>query len=199
MSTNELKEFFTRQGKMYHSKVNAICCLEAALQEQVKIKCDGQIPHKHIPQLLHTNETGENQKFLTQYKHLFLSYLDQVIHNNQKHLSELTVELEQILMSTDKEAATFKTPNRPLSFHYNKFLRENDIEDHVPLPELQLRLGSRGASPRVSKRNRRRKRPDNSQPAAVKLPRMAENSINEQGNSSPHFLSQGLKPPPKPD
>ena len=121
MSTNELKEFFTRQGKMYHSKVNAICCLEAALQEQVKIKCDGQIPHKHIPQLLHTNETGENQKFLTQYKHLFLSYLDQVLHNNQKHLSELTVELEQILMSTDKEAATFKTPNRPLSFHYNKF------------------------------------------------------------------------------
>ena len=140
-----------------------------------------------------------NRKFLEQYKHLFLSYLDQVIQSNQRHLLELKVELEQILISTDKQAATFKAPSHSLSFHYNKFLCENDVEDHVPLPELHLRLGSCGASPKISKRNRRRKRPDTSQPTAVKIPKVPENSKKEQTKSGPHFLCQVLKPPPKPD
>ena len=190
--TNELEEFVAKEGKMYNSKVNALCCLEAALQEQTKIKCDGQIPHEHFPQLLYTDENDENWKFLVQDKHLFLSYLDRVIHSNQRLLLELKVGLEQILMSTDKQAATFNAPNT-----LSRFITISSFvsEDHVSLPELQL--GSCGASPKISRRNRQRKRLDNSQPTAVKLPKVEDNSKKEQTGSGLHFLSQGLKPPPK--
>ena len=131
-----LQDYLEVQQKKYRSKSNAISCLEEALSEQLDIKYNKLIPHKYTPQVPFTMDPKASDKFLGQYQHFFFNQLEQIININEKSLHEQKIELQQIVNATDQELITFNVSNESLSFHYRKFLREIDIENHIPPLEL---------------------------------------------------------------
>ena len=197
------------QSRKYQSAVNLIRCLE---EEQVNIQQNQLIPHKHIPKLLFTKDNTINQQFTAQYEQMFLKYLNEVIRNNRNKIVQCQANLRIILQQTDQQVLHINTTDEQLLFHYQKFLRENDIEQHIPSPELQHKLRTPVENlPTTAKQNRRRtKRGRKSRPKATKYHKTSENeptSYTRQPIQEPvtptspenHFLSKGHKPPLKPD
>ncbi len=185
-------------------------CLEDALEEQLQIKTKAVIPNKHNPKHLFTEDKEITKQFVTQYKQLFFKYLNEVVKSNQFKLEECKTNLKLILKQTDEEVLAIETSQEDLRFHYSRFLKTNDIEQHTPSPRLQNKL--KVPIERLStssKRNRRRrtKRKCETQPAVIKkyktnIDPLIEHVILPSEQTNPqknHFLSLGHNPVLMPD
>ena len=152
----KLEDLLLKQAQKYRSLTNLISCLEEALEEQLKIKASQSIPHKYKPKLLFTENDDINKNFCAQFEQIFFEYLNQTIRNNQIKAAQSKTELKTILERTDEHVLNTEATDQQLRFHYYKFLRENDIVHHTPIPQLLHRLQTSVTDlPKTVKRNRR--------------------------------------------
>ena len=155
----------------YRDISNKIQQLKTTINEQAKIKNGNEVPQKYLPQTLHSTQQDLTQTFLSQYKHMFQVHLERVIYANKKQLLKMKNELESILVQTDRQLMSLDVPNATLSSFYEKFLRDIEVSDHVPLPELNAKLTKsefQNKSPSWKRKQRRKC----SQPHSIKVPKI---------------------------
>ena len=124
--------------------------------EQVAIKRDKSLPPKYVPKLLHTSNKATIKTFLNHYNQLFRERLEEVISDNVQSLSGYTVKLEEILSDTEKCLVTCEVPNEILTREYENFITHNNLQNHIPLPELQTRLTTKKSEIIITRKRKRK-------------------------------------------
>ncbi len=157
----QVKEFLKAKSAQYQKLRSTISTLEESIQQQNQLKL-GTIPEELVPK---PNLTCENdifhKQFLSEYTHIFTKYLEAVITSNNQSLAQAKMALESLVNDTERDLLKFEIRDIEIQRLYKKFLKENNIHEHVPTPELQVRLDKEHRPPGLSlctKRASRRKR-----------------------------------------
>ena len=182
--------FLEKQSTEYQTCLEALRNVRATLEHQQNIEISRIIPKKYQPKLLKTSEPTLMEEFRQNYNDLFFQQLERAITSNTIELSLLESRSASILTQTEDYLSTLSLPPEDIKILYNKFLRENGIENHTPLPVLQSKVAQDQPLSTPSITHHKSRRPKRKCPAQAPQP-------NKQSKQDP-FLSIRLPKPPPP-
>lgn len=132
----QAKEFLKAKSAQYCKLRSDISTLEVNIQRQSQLKLEA-IPEEFTPQRLTCEKDNFHQQFMLEYTHVFSKYLNAVVTSNNQSLCQKKLALESLVNDTEQELLKFELPDIETQQQYKKFLKENDIHNHIPIPELQ--------------------------------------------------------------
>ena len=141
----------------YQRHVSHIKELSATIEQQQNMEAFSTIPKEYKPlKQLKTSSTSLNEEFTKEYDNLFFRHLHKVITKNrielQLHMSALT----SIIVQTEHYLSRLPLPSAQVTTLYHEFLSDNDIQDRVAIPELQVKLQEKVPQSNVQPKKRRR-------------------------------------------
>ena len=85
------------------------------------------------------NPTLTNE-FTQKYEQLFLEHVEKIVTSNSISLEITKAAINNILSQTETYLSSVSVPPQILTEIYYKFLAENHMTNHTPLPVLQAKL-----------------------------------------------------------
>ena len=152
--------FLEAQSVDYQQHLAQLKTLTTAIEHQLSIQAHKSIPKKYLPpHHLCTYDTSLTEDFTSEYKQLFFKHLGKVITKNQIKAELHKAALTNIITQTELYLCKSTEKPEELAALRARFLKENNITDRNPIPELQAKFHSISKdAPKQTKRNRRRKR-----------------------------------------
>ena len=201
---SSLTHLLSNWTKQYQTSVHTCETLSQALTEQQLIKKTRKIPSKYVPKVIFAITPASTSDFLEKYHNIFFDHLEETIQHNTIELKSQQALQQKILTLAEKELALSNTDTKTIHSQYREFLRQNNINDRIAIPELQYRLGRCEASPKLSigvQRRARKKRLNQSNESGIhdKRPRVDSPQPSSSRDPTGHFLLEGLRPPADPD
>lgn len=152
--------FLEAQSADYQHHLAQLETLTTVIKHQLSIQAHKSIPKKYLPpHHLFTHNTSLTEDFTSEYKQLFFKHLEKVITNNQIKAELHKAALTNVITRTELYLCKSTEKPEDLAALHAKFLKENNITDRNPIPELQAKFHSISSdAPKQTRRNRRRKR-----------------------------------------
>ena len=158
--------FLQAQSREYQVYTSRLGELNTALEHQRLIQNNKIIPKQYLPKQLKTF-TSTLTEFEQKYQTLFFQHLEKVIVSNNIKIVLIEGTLTNIITQTERYLNTLTIPPQEITKLYNKFVSENEIKHHIPIPELQAKLQQSkhpDADPSITKTKRRRPKRKNTAP-----------------------------------
>lgn len=171
--------------------------LERTLQHQRRILTEKSIPKIYTPKQLQTSNNQLTEKFMQDYGDLFFQHLNKVIESNTISLELHKAALNSVIMQTEQKLVSSQLQTDEKVKRYYEFMSDNNIQEHIPIPALQVLINQNKTTPpqteqRKRKRHQKRKRQD-PHPIANKTPKQDHSPTdkNHQTMNTPApFLGQ---------
>ena len=179
--------FLEVQSKEYLHCLKTLQHVTATLEHQQNILTSRMIPKQYQPKLLKTSKPTLTEEFGKNYNDLFFQQLEKAITSNTIELRLLESRLTSILMQTEQYLVTSSLPLEDIKMLHNKFLKDNDIKNHTPLPELQSKMQDQ----HPSTAHHKRRRPKRKCPTQAPQPK-------KQNKQDPFLSIHPPKPPSLP-
>ena len=174
--------YLQEQAAEYQCHVSHIKELSATIEQQQNMEVFNTIPKDYKPlKQLKTTSSSLNEEFTKEYNKLFFRHLHKVITKNQIELQLHSSALISIIVQTERYLSKLPLPAAQVTTLYHEFLNDNDIQDRVAIPELQVKLQEK--VPQSNAPPKKRRRPKRKCPA----PTPDANKYTKED----HFLSQG--------
>ena len=187
-----MEAYVQAQTIEYQKHLTTTKDLESMIHHQQRLQDLRVIPNSYRPKLLQTNNTSLTEEFNKQYESLFMEHLNKVLTSNIISLQLQKATLISIITQTEQHLSSSSLPQKEIKKMYCKFLSENNIHQHTPIPALQAKLAEiplPTTTPNPVHHRRRQKRKN-----SIPHPQPKKHT-----KSSHHFLSKGqtiLHPPP---
>ena len=139
------------QTAEYQYHVSHIEELSDTIEHQQNMEVFNTIPKEYKPpkQLKPADE-----EFTKEYNTLFFRHL----HKNRIELQLHTSALTSINVQRERYLSKLPLPSAQVTTLYHQFLSDNDIQDRVAIPELQVKLLEKVPQSGVERKKRRRQK-----------------------------------------
>jgi hypothetical protein len=183
--------FLEAQSKEYQACHEALKNVAATLDHQQNIQTSRMIPKQYQPKLLKTPKPTLMEEFRKNYNDLFFQQLEKAITSNVIERSLLESRLASILAQAEQHLSTLPLPPKDIQMLHNKFLLDNGIENHTPLPELQSKITQEQSLATPPTPHHKRRRPKRKCP--IQAPQ-----ASKQSKQDPFLYMRPPNPPPPP-
>ena len=181
--------FIRKQSSEYQQTTIKLKNLIATLEHQRNIQSNQIIPKQYQCKLLKTFDTSLMERFSEEHNGLFFQQLDSAITSNSINAELLKARLTSIVVQTEQELSTLSLPPGEISTLYNEFLRENKIEDRLPIPVLRAKICSNNTTTSPPTTQLKRKRPKRKFSTTAPEPK--------KNRTEDHFLCPGPQHSPQ--
>ena len=180
--------FLCAQSEEYQETHTKLKEVKLALEHQQNIDISRIIPKQYQPKQLKSFDTSLTKDFIQEYETLFFKQLRKVITNNTIKTKLFESRLNSIVAETEQHLSTLELPPKEMYAIHKKFLSDNQIINHTPIPcpqsKIQLAEEAICTQPTQSHPKRKRIRPNLKRKTTA--PHLA--SVKHR---KPYHLSQG--------
>ena len=102
----------------------------------------GQFPEIQTTNYTSNGPTKSNidEQIHPKYEQLFFEHVEKIVTSNSISLEITKAAINNILTQTESYLSSVSVPPQILTEIYYKFLAENHVTNHIPLPVLQTKL-----------------------------------------------------------